>query len=199
MNALDGWQIILEILSAIWATLCEMAPYLLFGFLVAGLLSVFISPEKVEQHLGGWGLWSVIKASFFGVPLPLCSCGVTPVAISLHRHGASHGATTAFLLSTPQTGVDSIVVTYSLLGGLFALVRPVAAFITGVVGGWLVDSLTSSEQGQEAEIPVPCTDACCAPESKQSNKLWRVLHYGFVTLPRDIGKALVVGLIIAGV
>ena len=136
------WHKIIWVLpSAIWVTLCEMAPYLLFGFLVAGLLSVLISPEIVERHLGGRGMWPVIKASLLGVPLPLCSCGVIPVAASLRRHGASRGATTAFLLSTPQTGVDSIVVTYSLMGGLFALVRPLAAFITGLAGGWLVDAL----------------------------------------------------------
>lgn len=84
------WQQIIVVLPlAIWSTLCEMAPYLLFGFLVAGLLSVFISPEIVERHLGGRGLWPVVKASFLGVPLPLCSCGVIPVAASLRRHGAN--------------------------------------------------------------------------------------------------------------
>lgn len=184
---------------AVWTTLCAMAPYLLFGFLVAGLLSVLVSAETVERHLGGRGLWSVVKASIFGVPLPLCSCGVIPVAASLHRHGASHGATTAFLLSTPQTGVDSIVVTYSLLGGVFALVRPLAALINGIIGGWLVDNLTGSEQGREAEAAVPCSDPCCRPETEGSSKLWRAFHYGFVSLPRDIGKSLLVGLIIAGV
>lgn len=191
-------QIIWVLLSAIWGTLCEMAPYLLFGFLVAGLLSVFISPEIVERHLGGRGMWPVVKASFLGVPLPLCSCGVIPVAASLRRHGASRGATTAFLLSTPQTGVDSILVTYSLLGGVFTILRPVAAFITGLVGGWLVDA-AGHENDKDAGRSPPCTDACCAPVAEQAHKLWRALHYGFVTLPRDIGKALMAGLIISGV
>ena len=98
-----------------------MSPYLLFGFLVAGILSVCISPEWVERHLGGRGIWPLLKASLFGVPLPLCSCGVIPVSMSLHKHGASKGATVSFLLSTPQTGVDSIFVTLSLLGPLFAI------------------------------------------------------------------------------
>ena len=93
------WEIVLEFRSV----LGEMSPYLLFGFLVAGILSVLIRAETVERHLGGNGLWPVVKASAFGVPLPLCSCGVIPVAASLRKHGASRGATTSFLISTPQT------------------------------------------------------------------------------------------------
>src|SRR5512136_424986 len=115
-----------------------MAPYLLFGFLMAGILSVAISPETVERHFGGRGIRPVIKAAVFGVPLPLCSCGVIPVSASLRKHGASRGATTAFLISTPQTGVDSILVTYSLLGGVVAVFRPLAALISGIIGGALV-------------------------------------------------------------
>jgi uncharacterized membrane protein YraQ (UPF0718 family) len=122
-----------------WATVGEMAPYLLFGFFVAGLLSVFVSQKMVERHLGGRGLVPVLKATVFGIPLPLCSCGVIPVAMSLHKHGASRGATISFLLSTPQTGADSILVTYSLLGPVFAIFRPLAALVTGLIGGALVD------------------------------------------------------------
>ena len=132
-------EILTKVIYEFWGTFSDMAPYLLFGFFIAGLLSVFVSPEKVERHLGGNGIWPVLKASVFGVPLPLCSCGVIPVATSLRRHGASRGATTAFLLSTPQTGVDSIMVTFSLLGPVFAIFRPLAAFVTGTVGGVLVN------------------------------------------------------------
>ena len=95
-------QILIEILSELWGVLSEMAPYLLFGFLFAGLLSVFISQQLVERNLGGKGIWPVIKASLFGVPLPLCSCGVIPVAASLRNQGANRSATTSFLLSTPS-------------------------------------------------------------------------------------------------
>ena len=115
-----------------WLVLGEMGPYLLFGFLMAGVMSVCISPELVERHLGRGGLWPVMKASLFGVPLPLCSCSVIPVSASIRRHGAGRGATTAFLLSTPQTGVDSIAITYALLGPIFAAFRPIAAFATGL-------------------------------------------------------------------
>ncbi|MCK5548758.1 MAG: permease, partial [Thermoplasmata archaeon] len=131
-------QKIPDVIIEFWNVLSDMAPYLLFGFFAAGLLSVVISPKFVERHLGGRGILPSLKAALFGIPLPLCSCGVIPVAASIRRHGASRGATTAFLLSTPQTGVDSILVTFSLLGPLFAIVRPVAALLTGVVGGSLV-------------------------------------------------------------
>ena len=115
---------LIDIPVSFWTILGEMAPYLLFGFFAAGLLGIFISPKFVERHLGGRSIWTVVKASAFGVPLPLCSCSVIPVATSIRRHGASKGATTAFLISTPQTGVDSILATFSLLGVVFAIYRP---------------------------------------------------------------------------
>src|SRR3990172_1231911 len=110
-------EVLIGIVQESWSVLGQMAPSLLFGFLMAGVLSVCISPEFIERHLGGRGFGPVLKASLLGVPLPLCSCGVIPVAASFRRHGASRAATTSFLLSTPQTGVDSILVTYALLGG----------------------------------------------------------------------------------
>ena len=130
---------IIDIFREFASVLGDMSPYLLFGFFAAGILSIFISAETVEKHLGGKGLGPVLKAAFWGVPLPLCSCSVIPVATSLRRHGAGRGATAAFLLSTPQTGVDSILVTYGLLGPIFAIFRPLAAFVTGLVGGVLVN------------------------------------------------------------
>ena len=178
-----------------WETTLEMAPYLLFGFFVAGLLSVVLSQKRVERHLGGRGIWPVVKASLFGVPLPLCSCGVIPVTMALFKHGASRAAAVSFLLSTPQTGVDSILVTFSLLGPLFAVFRPVAAFVTGVVGGMLVnifDRRPAENEGQAQH----CEDECCHP-APHSSRILRGLRYGFVVLPRDIAKPLVVGLVVA--
>ncbi len=201
-----------------WSLLGEMAPWLLFGFLVAGLLSVFLRPETIERHLGGRGPGPSLKAAALGVPLPLCSCGVIPVAASLRRHGASRGATAAFLLSTPQTGVDSILVTFSLLGPVFAVVRPVVAFLSGVIGGITIDVLGDEREGlpgsgeaAEARHPVPlpaaaspgdpagerCADACCAGGSELP--WWRrVLEYGFVTLPEDLARPLLLGILVAG-
>jgi hypothetical protein len=184
-----------------------MAPYLLFGFLVAGILSVFISARLVEKHLGGPGVGSVVKASIFGIPLPLCSCGVIPVGASLRRSGASRGATTSFLISTPQTGIDSIMVTLSLLGPVFAVVRPLAALATGFAGG----VLTSAVEHERREVPdssprnatnadVDCGDACAVPGETPStgSRLIEAVRYGFVALPQDIGRSLLVGLILAG-
>jgi len=101
-------EFVKTIIIEFWNTTSDMSVYLLFGFFVAGIISIFISQQVVERHLGGRGIWPVLKASLFGVPLPLCSCGVIPVSVSLHKHGASKGSTVAFLLSTPQTGVDSM-------------------------------------------------------------------------------------------
>lgn len=180
-----------------WRVLAEMAPYLLFGFLVAGVLSVLIPPESVQRHFGGRGLLPVLKAAAFGVPLPLCSCGVIPVSASLRRHGASRGATTAFLISTPQTGADSILVTYSLLGGVVAVFRPLAALISGIAGGVLV-TILGPRESKRPSAPNDGPDACCEGTGAHGC-LYRALHHGFVALPRDIGKSLVVGLILAGV
>ena len=179
----------------LWHTLAEMSPYLLFGFLVAGLLSVLISPESVERHLGSKGLAPLLKASLFGIPLPLCSCGVIPVSMSLRKHGASKGATISFLLSTPQTGADSIFVTLSLLGPVFAVLRPVAALITGLLGGSLVQ-LTDRDSISQTEAPEKCSDPCCA-KHKPKPAIIRILRYGFIALPKDIAKAMIIGLIIA--
>lgn len=194
------FSIVIDIIRESWLVLGAMAPYLWLGFLVAGALSVWVSPEWLERHLGGSGMGPVFKASLFGVPLPLCSCGVIPVAASLSRHGASRGATTAFLLSTPQTGVDSILVTQAMLGPLFAVYRPVAALLTGVIGGGLVRSFgeaTAPGGNVTQSEGASCSEDCCAGGPETSS--WRrALRYGLVTLPKDIGVALLVGVLIAG-
>ena len=194
---------ILTFVAASWSVFGAMAPYLLLGFLVAGFLSVVISPEWVERHLGGNGLGQVFKASLFGVPLPLCSCGVIPVAASLRRHGAGKGATTAFLLSTPQTGVDSIAVTYALLGPFLAVVRPVAAFVTGIFGGSLVQAFNDDDEvidepAVEAAEASCCSADGCDEENPHRPKIVEALHYGLVILPRDIGRALIFGIVVSG-
>jgi uncharacterized membrane protein YraQ (UPF0718 family)/copper chaperone CopZ len=196
-------DLLLDFVTASWAVFGAMAPYLLLGFGVAGLLSVVVSAEWVERHLGGHGLGQVIKASIFGVPLPLCSCGVIPVAASLRRHGASKGATTAFLLSTPQTGVDSIAVTYGLLGPFLAVVRPVAALVTGIFGGGLVQAFNNgtgaTSQGQTLdESGQSCSSSCCDEGAEERPTIIQAAHYGLVVLPRDIGKALILGVAVSG-
>ena len=183
-----------DIVREFWEVLGTMAPYVLFGFLVAGVLSVIISPKVVEKHLGGRGPLAVLKASLLGVPLPLCSCGVIPVSASLARHGASPGATTAFLTATPQTGVDSIFVTYSLLGGVFAILRPLMALISGVIAGVAVSLF-----GGRGESAPPDRDPYEEPRrgATHEGKFVAMLRYGFVTLPGDIGRSLLIGLVAA--
>lgn len=178
-----------------WIITARMAPYLLLGFLVAGALSVFISPVWLERHLGGRGMGPVVRAALFGIPLPLCSCGVVPVGASLRQHGASRAATTAFLLSTPQTGVDSILVTWTMLGPFFAVFRPFAALVTGLLGGAAVQLLAPDEH-RLADRP---NGKAIAQPSGLVARLAAALRYGLTTLPADIGRALLIGLVIAGV
>ena len=192
MNAL--WSFLLDLAAGAWTVLAQMAPYLLFGFLAAGLLSVWLSPRWVARHLRGKARWAPVKAALFGVPLPLCSCGVIPVTAALRRHGAGRGATAAFLMSTPQTGVDSMIATWGLLGPLLAVFRPVAAFLSGSLCGLLVDRFcpepaAASEPG--------ATDGVEDPESRP--KWRRALRHGFVTLPGDIHRAVLIGVAISAV
>lgn len=179
--------------NAFWDTTLKMAPWLLFGFLAAGLLSLLFTPEMASRHLGRRAGWrAVVLSVLLGVPLPLCSCGVLPVAVGLRRGGAGKGATAAFLISTPQTGVDSFFATYSLLGWAFAWVRPLVAAVTGVVGGLLVD---------RADREPPVAPAEMAPEAARAEpwpmRVLGALRYGFGTLFGDVAPALLVGLLIS--
>lgn len=136
----------------------------------------------------------MIKAALIGVPLPLCSCGVLPTAVSLHRNGASRGASTSFLIATPQTGIDSIAATYSLLGPAFAIIRPVAALVTAFIGGMLVnreDKVCTIDPNMEVDtIDAPASDSF-------GGKIRDALRYGFVDMVQNIGKWLIIGLVIA--
>ena len=153
---------------------------------------------------GTWavgGSRPVWKATLFGVPLVLCSCGVIPVTASFRRHGASRAAATSFLLSTPQTGIDSIAITYALLGPVVAVFRPIIAFVTGLV--WRHVSYGFSAQpklaARTAKAGPIAIEACCTGNGRQNIVLPRALEYGFVVLPRDIGGALLLGILIAGI
>lgn len=175
----------------------EMAPYLLLGFLVAGVLYAFVPGGFYRRHLASPGPWAVIKAALIGVPLPLCSCGVLPTAVSLRRNGASRGAATSFLIATPQTGIDSIAATWSLLGLPFAIIRPAAALLTAFIGGMLV---SRSEKGRgnavaQADAEVDTIDA---PVSGGfAARLRAALRYGLLDMVQNIGKWLIIGLLVA--
>lgn len=174
--------------------LVDMAPYILLGFLFAGILHTFITPAMMQRHLSGSGWGPVVKAALFGVPLPLCSCGVLPTAVALRRQGASAGASTSFLIATPQTGVDSIAATYSLLGAPFAVLRPIAALVGAVAGGYAVDRASSGEG--EAVVETVAVDAGQRRLSFRERAV-SALRFGFVDMVRSVGKWLVIGLVIA--
>jgi hypothetical protein len=184
----------LDILSILGNMLNEMSPYILLGFLFAGVLHAFVKPNVLSHHLAGNGFKQSLKAALFGVPLPLCSCGVLPTAISLRRNGASTSATTAFLIATPQTGVDSIAATYSLLGLGFAIVRPIAAFLSAIFGGTLIGKFAKEEHLAD-------TANCELDQANLQPTLWgkikETLRYGFVDMVESVGKWLVIGLVIA--
>ena len=210
----------------------EMAPYLLLGFFIAGLLHTFVPRTLYSKHLAPRNMKSVVKAAAIGVPLPLCSCGVIPTTVSLRKEGASHGACTSFLIATPQTGVDSIAATYSLMGLPFAVIRPLAALFTAMFGGWLVNRFgkttperptPSREEGEacgeehccchEHEEHCGCHEheehCCCEhdhghaqPTPRPHGRGWwegllEAFDYAFVDMMQDVGKWLVVGLLIA--
>lgn len=169
-----------------------MAPYLLMGLFIAGILHVFLGTSLVSRHLGKSAFGSIVKATLFGIPLPICSCGVIPVAASLRKEGASKSATLSFLVSTPTTGVDSIMATYSLMGPLFAVFRPIAAFFSGLTIGVLNHFFNKEKINISMDKPF---------ERKHlpRGKIKEVFRYGFVELAEDIGKWLLVGVVIGGV
>lgn len=187
-----------------WHLLAEMAPYLLIGFAAAGLLSVFLPRDRVQQWLGGRGPKAVVRATLVGVPLPVCSCGVIPIAAGLRKQGAGMGPTAAFLASTPQTGVDSVAATWGLMGAGFAWLRVAVAFVSGwlaglVVGAFSKGAETNREEAEQATGSRCCSekDSCCQ-QSNGSHPWRQALRYGFITMPRDLGKPLTLGIVLAG-
>lgn len=184
----------MELFNSLLFMLNEMSPYILLGFFIAGLMHAFVPQRTFARHLAGTGWRSVLKSAAIGVPLPLCSCGVLPTAIAMRRNGASRASSTSFLIATPQTGVDSIAATWSLLGPAFAVIRPIAALVTAVFGGLAVGRFERSHQAND----------CCAPTNEQAptklgfgRKMCQALRYGFIDLVTSIGGWLVAGLVIA--
>ena len=185
--------------DALIMMLAEMAPYLLLGFFFAGLLRAFVPKSIYRKHLAPRNMKSVVKAALLGIPLPLCSCGVIPTSVGLRREGASHGACTSFLIATPQTGVDSIAATYSLMGLPFAIVRPIAALFTSMFGGWLVNKFAHEDETLSEETTRETAECSCDQQTSPSfwNNFISAMRYAFVEMLQDVGKWLVVGLLIA--
>ncbi|NEV62299.1 permease [Thiorhodococcus minor] len=175
--------------EAVWQVLIELSPSLLLGLLIAGMMRVYLPSGFVHRGLSRPDLKSVMRASVVGVPLPLCSCGVIPTALGLRNEGASKGATTAFMISTPQTGVDSILVSAAFLGWPFALFKVAAAFVTGIVGGTLVNRLTAPEAARQPE-------PSCVDERRERG-LMPVLRYAVIDLLGAIDLWILAGVLLA--
>lgn len=187
-----------DLLNIFWTLLCEMAPYLLLGFGIAGVLHAFVPAHVYKSHLAPATFGSVVKAALFGIPLPLCSCGVVPTAMGLRREGASEGATVSFLIATPQTGVDSIAATYSMMGLPFALLRPVAALVTALGGGAAANMFARRRRRRGADTVQDANVGAPAPPSLGvAARIRLALRYGFATMMEDIGRWLLLGLVLA--
>lgn len=192
------------LISEIWHTFDEAALYILFGLFIAGLIQMFVDKETIAKHLGKRGIKSVILAALFGVPLPLCSCGVIPTAISLRKNGASKGAVLSFLISTPETGVDSIAISYALLDPIMTVFRPIAAFITAVIAG-IIENIFGRKDKEETLQKTNTCESCgceedeCYKEHGIIDRLKYGMRYAFRELLGDIAKWLIFGIVIAGV
>ena len=216
---------LMTLLNGFWDLVIESAPWLLLGYLLAGIIRQVIPGSWVETQLATPGVASVVKGAVIGAPLPLCSCGVIPTALAIRKSGASKGATASFLVATPETGVDSISYSYAILGPLFAIVRPIGALLSAITAGLLVramdsdDNLVDEQQlggccGAEKTEPdqsACCNDekaesmesGCCSAEKVQSvqmglgKKLVSALQYGYGRMISDTAKWLTIGLIAA--
>jgi uncharacterized protein len=197
----------------------DMSFYMVLGLLLVGIIHQILSEEWIPKHLGKKGFGSILKASLFGVPLPICSCGVIPFAVFLKKSGASLGAIVSFLISTPQTGVDSIIATYGMMGPVFAIFRPMAAFVSGIVGGGLMEAASNAWNLQVPATTAPVKCSHCHPpaevsevchhnekdmeqETKTRDKtlaqfMQNVFSYAFHEMVRDIALSFLIGVSIA--
>ena len=211
------FALLLSVLQSSWSVLLESAPYMLFGFFMAGLLRAFIPENFVAKHLGNNGIKSILKAAAFGIPIPLCSCGVLPAAAGLKKQGAGKGAVAAFLISTPETGVDSIAVSVALLDPLMAIIRPVVAFFTSVAAGIAVSLSESKSESKNMEPDrkeiesvsaqgSTCNASCCcsskfpAIQAKQTigERFKAGMRFAFGELLKDIGPWFFIGIVLSG-
>ncbi len=208
---------IIGILKETLLLFIEMAPYMMLGLIFVGLLNLFFNKDLIIKHIGKNNFMSVFKAALFGIPLPLCSCGVVPSAVYMSKNGASKGSVVSFLIATPQTGIDSIIATYGMLGWIFAIFRPFAALIMGIVGGTVVrflkleksnskyvgdasnlnDKINSSNAFALAKND-ECNDNCSTIIKTKSSKSKQFFQYSFVEFLDDISFQFIIGLFISG-
>lgn len=204
------WEYLKVYLDNFVAVFSELAPWLLIGYILAGVIALLLPQELVKKHLSGKGFLPILKAVLLGVPLPLCSCGIIPVAASIKDEGASRGATGAFFIATPQTGIDSIVVTWSMLGWVMAIFRPIFAFLTGMTSGLIIDKFCGGElkKVEEAEKATEEKHCCCCCHShKQTETVTTkksfassinfIFNYGFGKMLKSTSPSLLVGILLA--
>jgi uncharacterized protein len=203
-------EYVINALAESWRLLVDSSVYMLFGILVGGLLKVFLSPSYVARHLGQGRISSVFKAALLGIPLPLCSCGVLPAAASLKKQGANNGATAAFLVSTPESGVDSMAITYALLDPIMTVARPLAAMASALAAGIGVNLWAPAKGADQATPDLSCpVDNCCDgidcfPEEHSQHHTWGQrlaagLRYALGELWGDLAAWFFVGLLLAGI
>ncbi len=204
-----------DFLSNIYILLSAMSFFILVGLILAGILKQIIPDNFVSKHLGKSSFLSVIKATIFGIPLPVCSCSVIPLAKSLQKEGASKGAVQSFLVSTPITGVDSIMATYSFFGWFFTIYRVVTSIIIAIVVGLIENLFNSNIKEPKAKFSLnrlnqniaaknitfntksSCSSSCCATIKKKDRfSIKKVFDYAFNVLFKDIAKSLLIGVII---
>lgn len=186
-------EYVINYINELFYLLLEMAPWLLLGLLIAGILHVYMPKESIRKNMGKKNIKSVIYAALLGIPLPLCSCGVIPTGISFYKEGASKGATVSFLISTPQTGVDSILATYSLLGLPFAVIRPIVALFSGLFGGAITNVQDLNNINDKNQL-----DATGAEEHDLSKgRIRAMFNYAFYEFLMDIAKWLLIGFAVA--
>jgi uncharacterized membrane protein YraQ (UPF0718 family) len=202
---------LIDAFQASWQLLVQSAPYMIFGLIVGGLLKIFLSPEYVARHLGDGRYRSVFKAALLGVPIPLCSCGVLPAASALKKQGANKGATAAFLISTPESGVDSISVTYALLDPIMTIARPVSAFLSAMTAGIGINLFLSPKAPAPAlstmvveTADCGCSNVCAGTITTQQNssllaKLKEMLRYAAIDIWGDLAGWFFIGLLAAGI
>ncbi len=182
------FDMIINILRESWNLLLEVSPYLFFGFLLAGILHVYAGSDLIKKHLGRGNFSAVIKSVLFGIPLPVCSCGVIPIAASLKRDGAKNSSILAFLFATPTTGIDSILATYAFLGIIFTVFRPLAALIGGLIlGGAAIFIKDNHENIQKTKN-----------KKLKKKSFIEIFNYGIFYLPKEIGKWLIIGILLGG-
>lgn len=185
-------------LTTFWDLVVESAPWLLAGYLLAGIIKQVLPDRWVKGQLAQPGAGSVVKAAFIGAPLPLCSCGVIPAALGIRKAGASKGATSSFLVATPETGVDSISFSYAVLGPIFALCRPIGAILSAIVAGLLVNTMDREDESAEVESD---TGHCCSSTQQNEEEMpplgerfVNAITYGYGSMIADTAKWLAIGL-----